>query len=492
MPLILWSGVAMSRSDCTPRPRTRAIHAGFQRYNTMKLTGLLTSLVFACAPALATGYFVNNNGSDSNPGTQTAPWKTIAKVNASTFHAGDRILLQGGQTFQGPLILTAASGFGNATNSIGVEPYGSGVATISSTGNGIEVKDTQGYFFANLVIDGGNHATNTGSGIYLVNDRPGNVKIGPIKVDTVTVRNFGYDGISIYGLNGASGWNPVTIINSVIYGNRDGIQSYALANGAHQNIFIDKVVVHDNPGRSGSGNPTGSGIVLGQVDGATIQRCVAHGNGASNTNAAGPVGIWCYDANNVVIQYCESYNNTGGAGEDGDGFDLDINTSNSTLQYNFSHGNTGAGYLIGGGGSTTIGGNTIKYNVSQNDGIKNAFAGIEIYGNVYNDNIESNWLFSGAPAAAGIRISPGSHLTNLRVSKNTVFVTGSLPIVRADTTVGATFSGNDYWRLDGSFLLSWAGVQYSSLSAWKAATGQESGTGSNTSPPLLWSPAPIQ
>src|SRR5260221_11209316 len=103
MPLILWSGVAMSRSDCTPRPRT--IHAGFQRYNTMKLTALLTILVFAYAPALATGYFVNKNGSDTNQGTQTAPWKTIAKVTATTLHAGDRILNQVGNTIQSKLRL---------------------------------------------------------------------------------------------------------------------------------------------------------------------------------------------------------------------------------------------------------------------------------------------------------------------------------------------------------------------------------------------------
>jgi hypothetical protein len=205
----------------------------------------------------------------------------------------------------------------------------------------------------------------------------------------------------------------------------------------------------------------------------------------------GPVGIWCYNSSNVTIEYCESYNNTGGTGQDGGGFDLDINTSNSVIQYCYSHGNTGAGYLVGGGGSTTTGGNKIQYNVSQNDGLKNGYAGIHAWGNVTNDTIEGNWVFAQSPASAGIRIASGAKLTNLRVNDNVIFVTGALSIVKADTTAGVVFSGNDYWRSDGSFLLSWAGVQYTSLAAWKAASGQESGTGFNTSPPwLLTMPEP--
>jgi len=437
----------------------------------------------------ATNYYISPSGSDTNPGTQALPWQTINKVNSTTFTPGDEILFQGGQTFAGPLIFSGTS-TGTSANPIVVSSYGTGAATISSSSDGIDITDTQGFSISNLTINGVNHNTNTGRGIYLINDLAGNVTMGPITINNVTVSNFGYDGISIYGLNGSSGWNSVTVSNSTVFGNRDGVQAYAYANNAHQNILIDHVTAHDNPGRSGSSNPTGSGIVLGQTNGGTIQRCVAYNNGASNTNTAGPVGIWCYNSNSVVIQYCESYNNTGGTGQDGDGFDLDINTSNSTLQYNYSHGNTGAGYLIGAGGSPTIGGNTIKYNVSQNDGLKNGYGGIHIWGNAYNDVIEGNWVFSQAPASAGIRIVSGAQLTNLKLSDNIIFVTGPLPIVRADTTSGAVFSGNDYWKTDGSFLLSWAGVQYTSLSAWEAASGQESGTGLNMSPPLLLTLAP--
>ena len=433
-------------------------------------------------PANAATYYVNSSGSDSNPGTQAAPWKTIAKVNSMIFRSGDQILFRGGQTFTGPLTFTASS-YGTSTNPIIVSSYGTGAATISSTGDGIDITDTQGFSINNLIVDGGNHSTNTGNGIMLVNDLSTNVTLGSVNINNVTVSNFGYQGIVLYSWNGNGGWNSVNITYCTSFGNEDGVQSWGDANYKFQNILVDHVVAHDNAGRSGQNNPTGSGIVLGQTNGATIQHCVAYGNGASNTNTAGPVGIWCYDSNNVTIQYCESYNNTGGTGLDGDGFDLDINTTYSTIQYCFSHGNTGSGYLIGGQG--TVGGNKIQYNVSQLDGTTHSYGGITVWGTAYNDVVQSNWIFAEAPSQTGIRISGGTAMSNFKFLNNTIFVTGNLPIIIGDVTAGVTFAGNDYWRTDGSFLVSWAGVQYTSLAAWQNASGQEAGTGYNQNPTSL-------
>jgi hypothetical protein len=441
---------------------------------------ILTILICAAKFCSATDYYVNTSGSDTNPGTPALPWQTINKVNSATFLPGDRIFFAGGQTFTGPLVFTSSSA-GTAANPIVIGAYGTGIPTISSSGDGIDITDTQGFLINNLKITGGSHLTNTGRGIYLCNDLSGNVKLGPVTISSVTVLNFGKEGIAFFGLIGSSGWDSITISNSSITNNLDGIQSWAPANGAHTNILVDGVTAYSNPGKSASGS--GSGIVLGQVDGATIQRCIAYSNGASNTLSTGPVGIWCYNSNNVTIQYCESYNNSCGSGRDGDGFDLDINTTNSTLQYNFSHGNAGAGYLFGGSG--TVGGNTIRYNVSHNDGLKNGYAGIVGWGQMYNDEVYNNWVFAEAPASAGITISSGAIISNVSFDDNTIFVTGTLPIIKVSVTSGVVFSGNSYWRTDGSFLVSWRGVQYTSLADWETATGQESGTGFNANPPAL-------
>ncbi len=105
---------------------------------------ILATLICLAKLCLATDYYVNTSGSDTNPGTQALPWQTINNVNSTTFGPGDEILFQGGQTFTGPLIFTATS-VGTTANPIVVSSYGTGLATISSTSDGIDITNTQGF-----------------------------------------------------------------------------------------------------------------------------------------------------------------------------------------------------------------------------------------------------------------------------------------------------------------------------------------------------------
>jgi hypothetical protein len=60
----------------------------------MKKTALLCALLFSCAVAGCT-YYVSPAGSDSNPGTEARPWKTIQKA-ADTLVAGERVYIKSG------------------------------------------------------------------------------------------------------------------------------------------------------------------------------------------------------------------------------------------------------------------------------------------------------------------------------------------------------------------------------------------------------------
>ena len=113
----------------------------------------------------------------------------------------------------------------------------------------------------------------------------------------------------------------------------------------------------------------GSGIVIAEVDSGVIEHCVAHDNGTGNSACGGPVGIWAWDANNVTIQFCESYHNSSGTGCDGGGFDFDGGETNSIMQYNYAHDNAGYGYESGQFGyARPMFNNVIRYNISENDG----------------------------------------------------------------------------------------------------------------------------
>src|SRR5438270_12899317 len=71
---------------------------------------------------LSSVYYVSPNGSDSNAGTSIdAPWKTVVKVNASSFQPGDQVLFQRGGQWRESL---SASSSGVAGSPIVYGAYG--------------------------------------------------------------------------------------------------------------------------------------------------------------------------------------------------------------------------------------------------------------------------------------------------------------------------------------------------------------------------------
>jgi hypothetical protein len=79
-----------------------------------------------CHLVSATNYYVDSAaGSDSNTGTATdKPWKTIGKINSTSFAAGDSILFKKGSTWREALIVPSS---GNTSKNLSFAYYGSGV-----------------------------------------------------------------------------------------------------------------------------------------------------------------------------------------------------------------------------------------------------------------------------------------------------------------------------------------------------------------------------
>jgi hypothetical protein len=125
----------------------------------------------------------------------------------------------------------------------------------------------------------------------------------------------------------------------------------------------------------------------------------------------------------------------------------------------------------------------VRYNISQNDGRMSsniAAAGICIGGaNTFSTEVYNNTVFM-SPTAAGptspaIRILGTGGPTSGRVRNNIFVTTGGAPVVQLypSATTNQTFQGNVYWSSGGTFKINWRGTTYNSLSAWRAATGQE-------------------
>ncbi len=416
------------------------------------------------------------------------------QLNALDFGPGDRIFLAGGMTFTGTLRFDAADSgtdsSGQLVAPIVVTSFGSGRATIASGDEpAILAYNCGGFEISRLNLTGSGVApdgttTSDSSGLVFYNDLPGNVKFQHLRLDEIEASGFGERGVVIGGFNGSSGYHDVRLTRIVARDNRHtGIETFGFTGVTNA---LTQVLVADCHAFNQRGDPdrttnTGSGIVLGGVDGGVIERCLAHDNGWNNSASEGPVGIWAYHSANIVIQHCESHHNRTSGG-DGGGFDLDIQVSNSVMQYNFSHDNAGAGFLVyGTSGSNINQGNTVRYNLSENDGRDTgspAASGIFVANHVRDLNIHGNTVRLAAPPfgtnipAIKIR-SQGFNPDEVIIANNLFTTSGGSRLVDTDSDGDVLFAGNHYWSGGASFVIRDNGQNFSSLSSWRSSRGQE-------------------
>jgi hypothetical protein len=182
----------------------------------------------------------------------------------------------------------------------------------------------------------------------------------------------------------------------------------------------------------------------------------------------GPVGIWAWNSDRVVIQFCISHDNKS-PGDDGGGFDLDGGVTNSVLQYNLSYHNDGPGYfLCQYPNAPVFKDNVVRYNISQDDGVKNnRRSGIDVFSaspNASSCRVYNNTVYNSHGPAVGFGGLPMPDV----VFRNNIFVCSGDAI--SGETQRGRFEGNVYWSADGRGLLF---DGYPSLREWAEATGQE-------------------
>lgn len=444
----------------------------------------------------AATYYVSSLGKDSNSGTSTsAAWATIAKVNKTNFLPGDIVLFEGGKTFSGGIYFgtitagTIARVKGTADKPIVFGSYGTGRAIISSGLNhGFRGYNTSGFKIQNLIFRGAGRTAATTAGIDFYTDVP-NTLLTYIYIANVEVYGYKEAGIMFGSWDAlTAGFGNVTVLDSKVYDNGDvGITTYSQGRLVHKNFTLRNNKTYNNAGiPEKTSSHSGSGIMLGDVDGALIEYCESYNNGWLNAaTSTGPNGIWAYRSNNIIFQHNESHHNKTGTSKDGGGFDFDGGTTNSIMQYNYSHDNDGAGFLLAQFyGAPVMKGLTIRYNISENDGRKNDYSGIHLWssgsnGGIQDVHIYNNTIYltrSANGAAKGIMVRSGG-LKNIRIRNNIIQTTGGAEIIRLNTTSDVYFEGNDYWSTDATFKIVWAGQTYNSLTAWRTATGQEKTNG---------------
>ncbi len=190
-----------------------------------------------------------------------------------------------------------------------------------------------------------------------------------------------------------------------------------------------------------------------------------HGNG--------PVGIWAYESDRVIIQYCISYRNkTSKGAADGGGFDLDGGVTNSVVQYCLSYENEGAGYgLFQYAGASLWNNNVLRYCVSVNDATKTKGCGGIFVWNGSDDSVQladclvyNNLIYSThSPAIKFEEKSPNKNF----IFYNNIFIANN-EVIHGPSS-GEKFLGNIWWKAESEIRFR----GYNTLLDWSNSTGQE-------------------
>jgi len=344
-------------------------------------------------------YVDSSSGGDANLGTSPdLPWRTLTKVNATTFHPGDRVLFKSGGVWTGQLW---PKGSGSAEQPIVIDKYGGDAKPIIN-GSGLAedtvlLKNQEYWEIRNLEI------TNTGStpgvrrGVNLVAENFGDLHhlyLGNLTIHDVNGndKDKANGGISYHAIGDSRPSRFVDLRienNHISHVDRSGIFGWS-THWVRSKWYPSLGVVIRNNVLDDIG---GDGIVNVATDGALVEyNVVSH---ASQRSQDYNVGIWPWSADNTIVQYNEVYGTRGQ--HDAEGFDSDWNSRNTIIQYNYSHDNEGGFLLICNEGSqspqNSVGntGTIVRYNVSQNDHHR----GIKLSGPVKNTLIYNNTIYVG-------------------------------------------------------------------------------------------------
>jgi len=406
-------------------------------------------------------------GQDSNPGTPEKPLQSIEELNRRLSKNSCNVYFASGQVFVGTIVLKGING--TKADPVKISSSGEGRAVIiGGNQEAVKIENCTFVTIANLnFIGNGRKEGNKTNGVALVNSRH-------CTVENVSSKGFQKSGIDLYNCVESVVRNAFVSDNGF-----SGINVMGSSRSMSRNLLIQGCRAENNPGDpTNLDNHSGNGILVGVSDSVEVDHCSATNNGWDMPRKGnGPVGIWAWESDHVLIQYCISYRNkTSENAKDGGGFDLDGGVRNSVIQYCLSYENQGAGYgLFQYSGASDWSDNSVRYCVSINDGqTTEGSGGIFIWngsdepGQLVNCIICNNVIYNAS--APAISYENASKHQNFLFCNN-IFLGSDQPI--SGTLSGSSFVANDWWDIKGGIRF----MKFPDLESWALKNGQETFNG---------------
>lgn len=413
-------------------------------------------------------YYFSSKETGEGNGTKAQPFKSFKKLSQLALKPGDTVFFKAGDKFAENISLSSINGAKDRL--IIFTSYGNGKCTIDG-GNkeAFVIAGSNCFKIVNLTMTGSGRKTgNATNGLKLVNCKN-------VTVNDLDISGFQKAGIVLYNCEAAE-------VNRV-FAHENGFAGI-LVDGDYRkrisnNIHIINSRADDNPGDpTNLDNHSGNGILVGNCKNILLEYCTATNNGWDMPRIGnGPVGIWAYEADSVIIQHCISYRNKTATGAaDGGGFDLDGGVTNSIIQYCLSYENWGSGYGIYQYWSASKwNNNTVRYCISINDGyetdqatgmyIWNGWNGDSTFTNFYAYN---NFFYNDRKYAFGFSATSQhkkfSFFNNVFVASDTSDIYNGI-----DSSTNDIFFGNVWMRKSGGFMQN----GFADFKRWSEATGYE-------------------
>lgn len=475
----------------------------------------LSALLLALAPvpAFATAYYVDSqSGNDQWAGTSTATaWRTISKVNTSSFAPGDQVLFRRGRLWREQLTVPSS---GSQASPITFGAYGTGPNPVFSGAN----------LVAGWQSIGGNAWRATlatqPSAVFLDGTRgvdrgwQGGLQIegdwywssGFLHVYSSQDPDTGYSAPGIEAAVRASGVlsrRSHVIIQDLETRHATGGGVYAKADNGLTltGITIRRIYAHDNSTtgisalnlHSDAQHPLTNvhieacsslrngyhGIAMGgDVRNSTIRNNTVSDNGHEGTGWHGistwgpsstvrPSGI-TIEGNNV------SGTRIGPGSTEGTGIQADNNSAQITMRYNYVHDNEGPGIELHKSEYCDVYYNLIVRNGSQHASGSGILVEEGRYSNLFNNVIVGNQRFGIYVFDPFTFTTFNTNVVNNIFSNNAevelrVFREGSA----ADATVGFVSDNNLFHHQAGSAYLQWAEFPLKDLQGWQNLNGRD-------------------
>ncbi|MGC4087576.1 MAG: hypothetical protein QM756_06725 [Polyangiaceae bacterium] len=220
----------------------------------------------ACVEGSVGAYFVDSAaGNDSSNGTSPATaWRSLSKVNATTFQAGNRICFKAGSSFTGQLW---PKGSGKSGSPIVIDQYGSGAKPIIAAGSSdtetVRLFNQQYWEITNLEVTNKKSALGDYRGIAIIGQNGGtlnHVYVKSCNVHDVTghVNWIGGDvADNLTGVTFQTGWDASKRTGGIVFDVQAGTGT------AVKTLFND-VLIEGNTVQ----NTSFGGIIFKQLDGS--------------------------------------------------------------------------------------------------------------------------------------------------------------------------------------------------------------------------------